>query len=260
MKYVITIIFFLTSVVIYSNSITNNDPDKIKKQLAQTWYSHNIGKEDGSEMRPSKRKEVWTYNTDGSMIFKELKMGMEFKGTWEYLSASKKLKLTLDINGNEEAGEFPIISISDSSMVLSYPEQQFAVEYKTTPPDPNRKIREAPFYTNSVSTIDFENWTGLHPFNQKVITSSDGNTTKLASVGVIVLLQSNGKRILRVNDDGLTTDIETGDPAEIDGEIHYQLMTDEVEFAGKLVFRNDKSFYLFNDKDQSTTEYIKEEE
>ncbi len=209
-------------------------------------------------MRPSERKEVWTYNADGTLTFKEEKMGLELSGTWEYLPESNSLRAAISFEGNQEVGEFPINTITDESLVLAHPDQQLAIEYKTTPPDPNRKIRKAPLVVGSESTIEVENWTGLHPFNTKLLISENGNTEVIESIGVIILIRSGEKNIFRVNDDGLTTDIEVSEPEEIDGALHFELITDDPEFAGKAVFNSDQSFYVLRASDQVKIEYVKE--
>ena len=258
MKHYFTVLSFLGLLLLFTTSAYSQDAEQIKKQLANTWYAHNIGQEDGSDMRPSKRKEVWTFNPDGTLIFKDEKVGFEANGTWEYLPESNSLKAAITFQGNEQVGEFGIHSITDETLVLAHRDQQLAIEYKTTPPDPNRKIREAPLVVNSESTIEVENWTGLHPFNTKLLTAENGNSEVIESIGVIVLIKSNGKNTFRVNDDGLTTDIEVSEPQEIDGALHFDLLTDDPEFAGKAVFNSDQSFYVLRASDQVKIEYVKE--
>jgi hypothetical protein len=227
---------------------------KIKKDLVNTWYAINVGEPEGGEMRPTKRKEVFIFNSDGTLIIKDGEM--EIPGKWEYLGDSK-LKAGISFQGMEREVEISIRELTSDKLVLVDPDR--ATEYSTTPPDPNApKPRTAPLVVGSDSNYDVDQWTGLHPFNKKLITSVDGSQEKVDAVGVIVLLMINGEKTLRVNDDGLTTDIVVSGGSEIAGQKHFGFVTDDPELAGEIVFNGNENFYIYRDKDQSTIEYIKE--
>ena len=90
------------------------------------------------------------------------------------------------------------------------------------------------------------------------MVSVDGKEEKVDAVGVVILLMIDGKKTLRINDDGVTTDIVVSGGSEIAGSKHYGFVTDDPELAGEIVFNGDGSFYVFRDKDQSSVAYVKE--
>ncbi len=247
----------ITAFLLSNHNGFSQDATEVTEALTTTWYAHYIGQPDGTNMNPTERKETWTFNKDGSMHLINGRMNMEFDGTWEYLEETNSIRATLKIEDKEEKAEFPILRISKDSLVLVNP-GDYAIQYTTSPPDPKLKPKTAPLVVNSVSTIEVDEWTGLHPFDHKVIISADNNVEKVASIGVVVLLIIDGKKTLRINDDGLTTDIEVTGGSEIAGQKHFGFVTDDPELAGEVVFDSDGNFYVYRDKDQSTVEYIKE--
>lgn len=225
-------------------------------KLLKTWYAVKVGEPEGGEMLPTKNKEVFTFNSDGTMNIKA-DNGMEVNAKWEYLKESEALKVTLNLQGNEKVVDLAIRDLNDNTLVLVSPQK--ATEYALSPPDPNADPpRTAPLYVNSDSTIDVANWSGVHPFNFKVTKFSDGSTKSEEAIGVLILLKIDGKNIVRFNENGLTTDINVSAGQEIDGEMHFDLLTTTPEFSGKIVFRTDNSSYLLFEQDKSTVEYIKQ--
>ena len=230
----------------------------ISKKLVKTWYKVKVGDIHSHEMFPSEKEEVLFILADGVLKVKE--RNNVIQGKWEYIEDSQKLKSTFDYNGNEYVSEAIVQELSDHKLLITMPDKNLKIEYKDTPPDPkSKKVRKAPFVTNSVSTIDAENWTGLHPFNHKIITSKDGDKARREALGVLVLLKNNGKPFIRINEDGLTTDIEITEGTKKDSEIHYTLITDDSNFAGEVIFREDNSSYFYRKADGALIEYLKDE-
>ena len=226
----------------------------IQTALSKTWYAVKVGEPEGGEMRPTSRSEIFTFNTDGTMQIQS--DGQTVDPQWEYLEDSKIIKSSFVYDGNEIVTELVIRDLNDHTLVLVSP--QNAMEYSDSPPDPNApKPRTAPIVVGSESTIDVDNWSGLHPFNYKITETSQGETESKEAIGVLILLKGNGKNILRLNEDGLNTDIEVGPAEEMDGEMQFELMSDDPEFAGKIIFREDNSMYFYRDEDMSKVEYIK---
>ncbi|WNJ17867.1 hypothetical protein [Pontibacter sp. G13] len=231
------------------------NPNQVQEALGKTWYAVKVGEPEGGEMRPTRREEVLMFNLDGTMKIKA-DGGNEYNGTWEYQPESSTIHAEISFQGMERETELKIRKLTDDQLVLVDPQR--ATEYSTSPRDPNVKPKEAPTVVNSVSTIEVENWTGLHPFNQKVMTSADDQRQKVESIGVIVLIRNGNQKVLRINDDGVTTDIPVSEGSEIAGERHFGFVTDDPTMAGEVVFREDGSFYIYRDQDQSVTEYVKE--
>ncbi|MCL6266517.1 hypothetical protein [Flagellimonas myxillae] len=224
-------------------------------KLLKTWYAVKVGEPEGGEMFPTKNKEILTINADGTMNISD--SGFDISANWEYLKESEALKVTPNLQGNEKVVDLTIRDLNDNTLVLVSPQK--ATEYALSPPDPNaEKPRTAPLYVNSDSTIDVANWSGVHPFNYKVATLSDGGTKSEEAIGVLILLKIDGKNIVRFNENGLTTDINVSAGQEIDGEMHFDLLTTTPEFSGKIVFRTDNSSYLLLEQDKSTVEYMKQ--
>ena len=227
---------------------------EVKEGITKTWYAVTVGEAEGGEMRPTKRKESLTFNADGTLTIKDGEM--EIPAKWEY-QGDMVINAKMSFQGIEREAKLVIREMTGDELVIVDPDRSVATGYSTSPPDPNApKPRTAPLVVNSVSTIEVDKWTGLHPFNKKVITTVDGKQEKVDAIGVIVLVPVNGKKTFRINDDGLTTDLEVSGGSVIAGEKHFGFVTDDPEFAGEVVFREDGSFYVFRDKDQSVVEYI----
>ncbi len=257
MRQAIYTLSMITACLLFNHTGFSQDATEVTEALTTTWYAHYIGQPDGTKMNPTERKESWTFNEDGSMHLKNGRMNMEFDGTWEYLDETNSIRAVLKIMDNEEMAEFPILRITKDTLVMVNP-GSYAIQYTTSPPDPNIKAKTAPLVVNSVSTIEVDEWTGLHPFNHKVIISADDSIEKVESVGVVVLLIINGRKTLRLNDDGVTTDIEVSGESVIAGQKHFGFVTDDPELAGEVVFDSEGNFYVYWDKNRSTVEYINE--
>lgn len=249
---------FLFGLLLFSlSALVAQDSEEVKNALSKTWYKYKVGDAEGGEMRPTKKSVVLDISKDGTLTIQEGEMTLD--ASWEYIKASNDLRVTMYFNGNMEVANLGIQELKDNTLVLLNSKASVLEEYSTSPPDPDAPApREAPTVVNSVSTINVDAWSGLHPFNIKVITSIDDKVERKEAIGVLVLLNSGGKKILRINEDGLTTDIEVSNATEIASEKHFGLLTEDAQFSGEIVFRPDGSHYLFRDKDQSIIEYIKE--
>ena len=231
----------------------SQDAEEIKSTLANTWYAVKVGEPEGGEMNPTSRKETLTLNADGTMHVKDGNIEMDAK--WE-LEGTEKINVTISFDGGEQVMGVTIREVSENKLVLVFPQK--STEYSTSPPDPSIQPKKAPLYVGSDSNINGVEWSGLHPFNKKIMVSVDGKEEKVDAVGVVILLMIDGKKTLRINDDGVTTDIVVSGGSEIAGSKHYGFVTDDPELAGEIVFNGDGSFYVFRDKDQSSVAYVKE--
>ena len=248
-------ILLLTSlslgIILQASSQNGGD---IQTALSKTWYAVKVGEPEGGEMRPTSRSEIFTFNTDGSMQIQA--EGQTVDAQWEYLEDSKIIKASFVYDGNEIVTELNVRNLTDNTLVLVSPQR--ATEYSDSPPDPNApKPRTAPLVVGSDSNIDVANWTGVHPFNHKVTKTKEGETESVEAIGVLILLKVDGKDIVRLNEDGLTTDIAVAPGIEEHGEIQFDLISEDPEFAGKIVFREDNSMYFYRDEDGSQVDYIK---
>lgn len=227
----------------------------ISKQLINTWYAVRVGEPEGGEMNPTKRKEVFMFKDDGSLTIKD--GDYEIPAKWEYVAAKESIEVTITgLDGKEKIVEVIVREISNDKLVLISP--QNATEYSTSPPDINTpKPRTAPLMVNSASNMEPEKWTGLHPFNRKIV-KIDSMTEKTKAIGVLILLYNNGKKIVRINEDGLTTDVEVGDQSMIEGEIQVDLVSEDPAIAGKIIFREDNTPYFLREEDGALIDYIRE--
>ncbi len=227
----------------------------VQKNLINTWYKVKVGNADSGEMRTSQNKEVYTFNANGVVTIETNQIS--FEATWEYLEDSQEIKCVANIQGREEQVIFKLLELTDSKLVLVG--RGIATEYGLTPPDPDaQQDRTAPLVVNSDSTINVSEWSGLHPFNTKITTTSNNQKSQQGAIGVLVLLNINGKKIIRINEDGLTTDIPVLEPTKIGGQMHFGLITEDPELAGEVVFREDNSFYFYRDTNQDIVEYFKQ--
>ena len=223
-------------------------------ELIKTWYAVKVGNPEGGEMHPTQKKEIISIKADGTMDISD--NGFDISAKWEYLKEPEALKVTLNLEGNERIVELVIRDLNENKLILISPQK--ATEYALSPPGPDADPpRTAPLFVNSDSTIDVANWSGVHPFDYKVTKFSDGGMKSEEAIGVLILLKGNGKNIVRINEDGLTTDIDVSEGEAIDGEMHFNLLSEDPKFHGKIVFRTDNSNYLFLEQDKSTVEYIK---
>ncbi|SHG56156.1 hypothetical protein [Flagellimonas flava] len=244
------------SLVLCINFQTLSQDGNAPTELIKTWYAVKVGEPEGGEMHPTRNKEIFTFNADGTMNIKA-ENGMEVNAKWEYLKESEALKVTLNLEGNERIVDLAIRDLNGNKLVLV--SAQKATEYALSPPDQDADPpRTAPLFVNSDSTIDVANWSGVHPFDHKVTKFSDGGIKSEEAIGVLILLKGNGKNIVRINEDGLTTDIDVSEGEAIDGEMHFNLLSEDPRFHGKIVFRSDNSNYLFLELDKSTVEYMKQ--
>ena len=251
--------FFTSLILFFTFQVYAQDADKIISQLSTTWYSVRVGEPEGGPMNPTTKPEVLTFNTDGTMSVKQMRDEKPVEGTWEY-NPESGIKVTFDFNGEDFVIDISIREISDTKVVLVFPQK--ATEYSSTPPDPNAtpepEIKPAPLVVGSVSTINVEEWSGLHPFNIKRTYTADDQVEEAEAIGVLILLYVDGKQIIRLNEDGNTTDIPVSGGSDIAGEKHFGLVTEDPEMAGEIVFRQDNSWYFYRDKDQSAVEYFNE--
>lgn len=234
----------------------SQNSDNVPKSLFKTWYAIKVGDTEVGEMKPTTRKEALTFISDGTMTIEDRDVKMNAK--WEYLKESKTIRVTLNIRGNEQVVELILRDLTDSSLVLISPKDFKVTEYALTPPDMNAaKPKTAPLYVGSDSNIDFKSWSGVHPFNYKVTETVEGELISEEAVGVLILLKINGNNILRLNENGMTTDLKTSQGEEINSEMHFNLITEDPELSGKIVSRSDNSSYLIFEKDKSKVEYMK---
>jgi hypothetical protein len=244
-----TLILFVTF-----KALSQNYGD-VPESLLNTWYAIKVGEPEGGELQPTSKKEALTFNSDGTINI-QAGNDVNMNGKWEYLQESEIIRVTLSIEGNERIVDLTIRDLTDKSLVLADPQK--ATEYALKPPDPNGvKPRTAPLVVGSDSNIDFKSWTGLHPFNYKVTETIQGQILNDEAVGVLILLKVDGNNIVRLNENGITNDIKTSKGKEIDGEMHFDFITQDQELSGKIVFRSDNSSYILYEKDKSKVEYIK---
>jgi hypothetical protein len=250
---------FISSALIVFITIQafSQNTSNVPESLLKTWYAIKVGEPEGGEMQPTNRKEALTFDSDGTMNI-EARNDVNMSAKWEYLQESKTIRVTLSIRGNEQVTDLTIRDLTDTSLVLESLQDVVVKEYALTPPDANAaKPRTAPLYVGSDSNIDFKSWSGVHPFNYKVTETVEGELLSEEAIGVLILLKIDGNNILRLNENGLTADIKTSQGQEINGEIHFNLITQDPELSGKIVFRSDNSSYLKFKKDKSKVEYIK---
>ncbi|MEE4259877.1 MAG: hypothetical protein V2I62_08960 [Bacteroidales bacterium] len=250
---------FISSALILFITIQafSQNTSNLPKPLLKTWYAIKVGESEGGEMQPTTRKEALTFDSNGTMKI-EAGNDVNMSAKWEYVQESETIRVTLSIRGNEQLIDLIIRDLSDTSLVLESPQDFKVTKYALTPPDLNAaKPRTAPLYVGSDSNIDFKSWSGLHPFNYKVTETAEGELLSEEAIGVLILLKIDGNNILRLNENGLTTDIKTSQGQEIKGEMHFNLITQNPELSGKIVFRSDNTSYILFEKDKSKVEYIK---
>ena len=245
----------LTLTLLIAFQALSQSSGELPTTLLKTWYAVKVGNPEGGEMSPTSSKEILTFNSDGTLNIKDRDLSIDAK--WEYIHDSKTINATINLDGNERVVELAVRNLTDSTLLLVSPQK--ATAYSILPPDPNApKPRKAPLVVNSVSTIDVDSWSGLHPFNYKITESKNGEIESHEAIGVFILLHIEGKNILRWNEDGLTTDIEVAKGPEIEDEMLFDLVTEDPEFAGQVVFREDNSIYFNLKKNMSKVEYIKQ--
>ncbi|WP_276388335.1 hypothetical protein [Eudoraea chungangensis] len=249
---------YLICLLLFSlSAVVAQDTAEIENGLSKTWYKAKVGNAEGGAMVPTKKNAVLDISKDGTLTIKEGEMTLD--ASWEYIQASRDLRVTMDFNGNMQVADLRIQELKDNKLVLLNSKALVVEEYSTSPPDPDAPApRDAPTVVNADSNINAEEWSGLHPFNYKVIKTADGKVEKIEAIGVLILLQSGGKHILRINDDGLTTDIEVSKGSDKTSGKHFGFVTNDPEMNGEIVFKPDGSHYIYREKDQSTVEYIKE--